>query len=72
MKFFFRYILPVLAILWLVQVHPFGAVVAILLCIIRCAFKSHVLSTMFAHFLYDILKGAAVGIARLLFRRRRG
>jgi hypothetical protein len=72
MRFFFRFVVPVLAILWLAQVSPLGAVVAILLCVIRCAFKSHVLSTMFAHFLYDILKGIALGVARLVFRRRCG
>ena len=71
MKFFFRFVLPVLAILWLAQVSPLGAVVAIALCIIRCAFKSHVLSTMFAHFVYDVLKSITLGFARLIFRRRR-
>jgi len=71
-KFFLKYVIPVLAILWLAKVHPLGAIVTILLCVIRCAFKSHVLSTMFAHFLYDVLKGITFGVARLVFRRRRG
>lgn len=71
MKFFFQYVAPVLAILWLAQTHPLGACLAILLCVIRCAFKSRVLSHMFAHFLYDILKGATLGVARILFHRRR-
>lgn len=70
MKFVLKYVVPVLVLLWLAKVHPFGAVVAILLCVIRCAFKSHVLSTMFAHFLYDILKGITLGVARLIFRSR--
>jgi hypothetical protein len=72
MKFVLKYVAPVLAILWLAQVSPLGAVVAILLCVIRCAFKSHVLSTMFAHFVYDVLKSITMGVARLIFRRRRG
>lgn len=72
MKFALKYLVPVLAILWLAKVHPLGAIVAILLCVIRCAFKSHVFSTMFAHFLYDILKGIALRATRLVFRRKRG
>jgi len=71
-KFFLKYVVPVLAILWLAQVRPWAAVMAIVLCVIRSAFKSHVFSTMFAHFLYDVLKGITVGLARLIFRRRRG
>jgi hypothetical protein len=71
-KFLLKYVVPVLAILWLAKVHPLGALLAILLCVIRCAFKSHVLSTMFAHFLYDVLKGIALGVVRPVFRRRRG
>ncbi len=59
MRFFLRYVAPVLAILWLVQVRPWAAAVAVLLCVIRSAFKSHVFSTMFAHLLYDILKSCA-------------
>ena len=72
MKFFLKYIAPILAILWLAKVHPLGAIVVILLCVIRCAFKSHVLSTMFAHFVYDVLKSITLGVARLVFKRRRG
>lgn len=72
MKFFLKYVAPVLAILWLAQVHPLGAVVAILLCALRGAFKSRVFSHLFAHFVYDVLKGLTVGMARLFFRRRDG
>ena len=72
MKFFFRFVAPVLVILWLAQVHPLGAVVAILLCLIRCAFKSHLFGRLFAHFVYDVLKGSAAAVARLVFGRRRG
>lgn len=72
MKFFLKYVAPFLAILWLAKVHPLGAVVAIGVCLIRCAFKSRVLSHMFAHFAYDILKGITMGVARLIFRRGRG
>jgi hypothetical protein len=70
-KFFLKYLLPVLAMLWLVRVHPLGAAVAVLLCIIRCAFKSHLLSRLFAHAVYDILKATALAATRLIFRRRR-
>jgi hypothetical protein len=72
MKFMLKYAVPALAILWLARVHPLGAVVAILLCVIRCAFKSRVLSHMFAHFLYDVLRGITLGSSRLMFKRRRG
>jgi len=71
MKFFFQYVAPILAILWLAQVHLLGAVVAILLCAIRCAFKSRLFGRLFAHFIYDVLKGSAVAVARLVFGRRR-
>jgi hypothetical protein len=72
MKFFLRFVAPLLAILWLAQVHPLGAVVAILLCIVRCAFKSHLCGRLFAHFIYDILKGSAAAVARLVLGRSRG
>jgi hypothetical protein len=71
MKFFFQYVAPVLAILWLAHAHPIWAFVAILLCLIRCAFKSRILSHMFAHFIYDVLKVLTLGVARILFHRRR-
>jgi hypothetical protein len=71
MKFFFRFVAPVLAILWLANVHPLGAALAILLCVIRCAFKSRLFGQLFAHFIYDILKGGAMAVARLVFGRRR-
>ena len=71
MKFFLRFVAPVLAILWLAQVHPLGAVLAIVLCIIRCAFKSRMFSHILAHAFYDILKGTAAGTVRLAFGRRR-
>jgi hypothetical protein len=71
MKFFFQYVAPVLAILWLAQAHPIGALVAIVLCLIRCAFKSRILSHMFAHFIYDVLKVLTLGVARILFHCRR-
>ncbi len=48
MKFLLRHILPVLAIVWLARVHPLGAVVAVLLCVVRCAFKSGMFSHLFA------------------------
>lgn len=70
MKFFLKYLLPVLAVLWLMNEHPLGAAVAILLCVIRCAFKSRVLSHLFAHFVYDIMKCITMGIARFVFGRR--
>jgi hypothetical protein len=72
MKFFLRYVAPVLAILWLANTHPLGALVAIILCIIRCAFKSRLFSRLFAHAIYDILKRTVAGTARLLLSRRRG
>ena len=72
MKFFLKYVAPILAILWLAKVHPLGAMVATFVCVLRCAFKSRVFSHMFAHFLYDVLKGTILGMARLIFRRRRG
>lgn len=71
MKFFFQYAAPLLAILWLAHAHPIGAFVAIVLCLIRCAFKSRIFSHMFAHFVYDIVKVVTLGITRILFRRRR-
>jgi hypothetical protein len=71
MKFFLKYIAPVLAILWLANVHPLGAMVAIGVCVLRCAFKSRVFSHMFAHFVYDVLKVITLGGARLVFKRRR-
>ena len=55
MKFFLKFIAPVLAIMWLAQIHPLGAVVAILLCLIRCSFKSRLFGRLFAHALYDLL-----------------
>lgn len=72
MKFFLKYIAPILAVLWLARVHPLGAVVLLLLCVIRCAFKSRILSHMFAHFAYDILKATTLGLARLICTRWRG
>jgi hypothetical protein len=72
MRFFLRFVAPTLAILWLAQIHPWGAVVAILLCLIRTAFKSRVFSHIFAHLVYDILKGTAAGVARLVSGRWRG
>jgi hypothetical protein len=71
MNFFLKYIAPILAILWLAKAHPLGAVVAILLCVIRCAFKSRVFTHVFSHFIYDLLKGATLGLVRLVFRRGR-
>ena len=71
MRFFLRFVAPILAILWLSQVHPLGAVVAVLLCIIRTAFKSRVFSRLFTHLLYDILKGTVAAVVRLVFGRRR-
>lgn len=70
MKFFFRFVAPVLAILWLAQVHPLGAVVAVVLCLIRCAFKSHLFGRLFAHFTYDLMKATALGLMRIVFNRR--
>jgi len=72
MKFFLRFVAPVLAILWLANVHPLGALLAVVLCVIRCAFKSRLLSRLFAHALYDALKTTVAGTARLLLGRRRG
>ena len=72
MRFFLKYLAPILAILWLAQVHPLGAMVAIVVCVLRCAFQSRVFAHLFAHFVYDVLKGLTVGIARLFFRRRDG
>jgi hypothetical protein len=72
MKFFLRFIAPILAILWLSRVSPLGAAVAVLLCVVRCCFKSRVFSHLFAHLVYDILKGTAAGASRLVFGRRRG
>jgi hypothetical protein len=72
MKFFFRFIAPVLAILWLAKVHPLGACLAILLCVIRCAFKSRVFSHVFSHVLYDALKGITIGVVRFILRGGRG
>jgi len=70
MKFFLRFVAPVLAILWLAQVHPLGAVVAVCLCIVRCAFKSRVFTHVFSHFIYDVMKNVTLGLLRLVFRRR--
>jgi hypothetical protein len=72
MRFVLKYVAPVLAILWLAKVHPLGALVAVAVCVLRCAFKSRVFSHMFAHFVYDILKGITLGVARFIFRRGRG
>lgn len=71
MKFFLRFVVPVLAIVWLAQVHPLGAVVAVLLCIIRTAFKSRLFSRIVAHAVYDVLKGTVAAAVRLFFGRRR-
>jgi hypothetical protein len=71
MKFFLKFIAPILAIVWLAQIHPLGAVVAILLCVIRCAFKSRLFGRLFAHAFYDLLKAGTLGLARLVFRRGR-
>ena len=72
MKFFFRFVAPVLAILWLANVHPLGALLAGVLCVIRCAFKSRLLPGQFAHALYDTLKTTVPGTARLLLCRTGG
>jgi hypothetical protein len=72
MRLFLKYVAPVLAILWLAKVHPLGALVALGVCVARCAFKSRVFSHMFAHLAYDILKSITLGVARLIFRRSRG
>jgi len=71
MRFFLRFVAPVLAILWLAQIRPLGAVVAVLLCVIRAAFKSRLFSRIVAHAVYDILKGAVAAAVRLVFGRRR-
>jgi hypothetical protein len=71
MKFFLKFIAPVLAIMWLARIHPLGAIVAILLCLIRCAFKSRLFGRLFAHALYDLLKAGTLGLTRLVFRRGR-
>lgn len=70
MKFFLKYIAPIFAIIWLARIHPLGAVVAILLCIIRCAFRSRVLSHLFAMFVHDVLLVFLKGAWRLVFQRR--
>jgi hypothetical protein len=70
-KFLMKCVFPVLAVLWLARVHPLGAVVMVLICIIRYSFKSHVFSHLFSHFIYDVLKFSALGFARLFSRRRR-
>lgn len=72
MSFFLKYVAPILAILWLVKVHPLGAIVAIGVCVIRCAFKSRVFSHIFAHFVYDVLKGVTLAVTRFVFKRWRG
>jgi hypothetical protein len=71
MKFLLKYVLPVLAIVWLAKVHPLGAVVAVLLCVVRCAFKSGVFSHLFALFVHDVIVAILRGFWRLVFLRRR-
>jgi hypothetical protein len=71
MKLFLKYIAPVLAIVWLAEIHPLGAVVAIILCGVRSAFKGHLFGRVFAHFIYDVMKATTLGLARLVFRRGR-
>ena len=71
MKFLLKYLLPVLAIAWLARVHPLGAVVAVLLCVVRCAFKSGVCSHLFALFVHDVIMAILRGFWRLVFLRRR-
>ena len=72
MKFFLRYIAPILAILWLSHVSPLGAVVAIVICLIRYVFKSHLFGRLFSHFIYDLMKATTLGLLRRVFHRRRG
>ena len=71
MKFFLKYLAPILLIAWLARVHPLGAMVAVVLCFIRCAFKNRVFTHIFSHFIYDVMKGTTLGLFRLLFRRGR-
>ena len=72
MRFFLKYLLPVLTMVWLVRVHPLGAVVAVLLCIIRCAFRSHLLSHLFAMFVHDVILVLLRWAWRLVFSGGRG
>jgi hypothetical protein len=71
MKFFLKYVAPIFAIVWLAEIHPLGAVVAIILCGVRSAFKGHLFGRLFAHALYDLLKAVTLGLTRLFFRRGR-
>ncbi len=71
MKFFLRFVAPILAILWLSRVSPLGAIVAVLLCVVRCCFSSRVFSHIFAHLVYDMLKRIVAGVAQLSSGRRR-
>jgi hypothetical protein len=66
-KFFLKFIVPVLAILWLAKIHPLGAVVAILLCFMRCAFKSRLFVNILGHFIYDVLKYITFFVFKLVF-----
>lgn len=70
MKLFLKYAAPVFAILWLAKVHPLGAVVAVLLCLVRCAFRSQVFSHLFALFIHDIVLTVLKWMWSLLFSRR--
>lgn len=71
MKLFLKYAAPVFAVLWLANVHPLGAVVAVLLCLVRCAFRSQVFSHLFALFVHDIVLTVLRGMRCLFFSRRR-
>jgi hypothetical protein len=70
MKFLLKYVAPVVAILWLANVRPLAAVVAVLLCIIRCAFKSGLVSHLFALFVHGVIAAFLRGLWRLVFSRR--
>jgi hypothetical protein len=70
MRFFLTFIAPILAFLWLAKVHPFGALVMIILYVTRCAFKNRVLTHIFSHFVYDLLKGFVLGLLRRTFGRK--
>lgn len=70
MKFLLKYVAPVVAVLWLANVRPLAAAVAILVCIIRCAFKSGLVSHLFALFVHDVMAALLKGLWRLVFSRR--
>lgn len=70
MRFFLKYVAPLLALVWLANVHPLGAVVAVMLCLVRCAFRSRMFSHLVALFLHDCLLALLKGMWRLVFSRR--